>query len=222
MLRILFEDPHIIVVLKEPNQPSVDDPTGDKSLLSCLKEYLSTKENNISHPYIAAIHRLDRPVGGVMVYAKTKFAAGILSEALKAKDFCKRYYAIVEGAPKDRQGVLIDYLLKNSKNMSQVVKENNPQGKKAVLTYQVVDQKDGKSLLAVQLETGRHHQIRVQLSHHQLPILGDRKYGNQQIKGSSSIGLFAYHLEFEHPKTKKLLVFDVKPDNLPFSLFFNT
>ena len=171
-------------------------------------------------PYLAVVHRLDQPVEGVLVFAKTPGAAGNLSKQMMAGGAGKYYLAVTEGAPKDQEGTLISYLKKNGRaNMSQAVPENTPGAKKAILHYKVLDQKEinGKkrTLLRIKLETGRHHQIRVQLSQTGIPLLGDRKYNPAGEKGTS-LGLCSCSLEFRHPKTGKPMKFQTEPQGSAF------
>jgi len=171
-------------------------------------------------PYLGIIHRLDQPVEGVLVFAKTQGAAGNLSKQIMAGGAGKYYLAVTEGVPGKQEGIFIDYLKKNGKaNMSQAVPENTPGAKKAILHYRVLDQKEmnGKSraLLKIKLETGRHHQIRVQLSHAGIPLLGDRKYNPSGEKGTS-LGLCSCGLEFKHPKTGKIMKFETEPQGTAF------
>ena len=166
-LNVIYEDNHIIVVEKPVNIPSQGDKTGDIDMLTIIKQYLKEKYNKPGNVYLGLVHRLDRPVGGVMVFAKTSKAAARLSEQVREKIFRKKYLVIVNGKFKDNKGVLEDYLLKNEKtNMSRVVTEETKSAKYAKLDYEVLkyDSELNLSVLRINLYTGRHHQIRVQLS----------------------------------------------------------
>ncbi|MBO5004701.1 MAG: RNA pseudouridine synthase, partial [Clostridia bacterium] len=163
-LNVIYEDNHIIVVEKPVNVPSQGDKTGDKDMLSIIKEYIKEKYNKPGDVYLGLIHRLDRPVGGVMVFAKTSKAAGRLSEQVRVKEFKKTYLVIVDGKLEKDKDTLEDYLLKNERNnMSKVVKEGTKNSKFAKLDYEVIkyNEEINLSVLKINLHTGRHHQIRV-------------------------------------------------------------
>ncbi len=215
MLKIIYEDNHIIVVEKPVNIPSQSDKTGDKDLLTMIKEYLKEKYHKPGEAYLGLVHRLDRPVGGVMVYAKTSKAAARLSEQIRQKQFTKKYLVIVDGKMEQKQGILEDYLWKNEKtNTSKVVEEGTKNAKYAKLEYEVLKYvpETNLSVLKIKLETGRHHQIRVQLSHAGHSIYGDQKYGSRG-KGKQ-IALWAYELSFIHPITKEKLNFTDMPETI--------
>lgn len=212
-LKILYEDNHIIVVEKSVNVPSQGDKTGDIDMLTIIKRYLKEKYNKPGNVYLGLIHRLDRPVGGVMVFAKTSKAAARLSEQVRNKDFRKRYLVIVNGKFEERKGTLQDYLLKNEKNnMSKVVKEGTKNAKLAILDYEVIkyDPELNLSVLKIDLHTGRHHQIRVQLSSRGHSIYGDQKYGGRGH--GKQICLWAYQLTLFHPITKEEMTFTSMPE----------
>ena len=163
-LKVIYEDNHIIVVEKTPNIPSQGDKTEDIDMLTIIKEYIKEKYNKPGNVYLGLVHRLDRPVGGVMVFAKTSKAASRLSEQVRNKTFKKEYLAIVDGKPKMERDTLEDYLLKNEKtNMSKVVKEGTKNSKYAKLDYELLkyNEEINLSLLKILLHTGRHHQIRL-------------------------------------------------------------
>ena len=215
MLKIIYEDNHIIVVEKPVNVPSQSDKTGDKDLLTMIKEYLKEKYHKQGEAYLGLVHRLDRPVGGVMVYAKTSKAAARLSEQIRQKQFSKKYLVIVDGKMEQKQGILEDYLWKNERtNTSKVVEEGTKNSKYAKLKYEVLKYvpETNLSVLKITLETGRHHQIRVQLSHAGHSIYGDQKYGSRG-KGKQ-IALWAYELSFIHPITKEKLNFTDMPETI--------
>lgn len=212
-LKVIFEDNHIIVVEKPVNIPSQSDKTGNIDMLTIIKEYLKEKYNKPGNVYLGLIHRLDRPVGGVMVFAKTSKAAARLSEEVREKIFQKIYLAVVNGKMEHKKGLLEDYLLKNEKNnMSKVVKEGTKNGKYASLDYEVMryNEKIDLSLLKIALHTGRHHQIRVQLSSRNHSIYGDQKYGGRGH--GKQIALWAYSLKILHPITKKEMTFISIPE----------
>ncbi|SHJ87042.1 23S rRNA pseudouridine1911/1915/1917 synthase [Anaerobranca californiensis DSM 14826] len=226
-LKILHEDPHLIVCVKPPKIPSQPDPTGDLDMLTILEGHLKKNYPNVKKPYLGLVHRLDRPVGGIMVFAKTKEANAFLSKQLQDKTFVKKYLSVVTGNPEGDSGELRDYLIKLPRvNMSKVVDKDIKGAKEGVLEYKVlgrvVDQEYGTlTLMEILLKTGRHHQIRVQLSNRGWGIWGDNKYNNLFIKkqGWSQIALWSYQLQFIHPKRKKLVTFENYPDVYPFSLF---
>ena len=194
-LKVIFEDNHIIVVEKPVNIPSQADKTGDIDMLTIIKDYLKEKYNKPGNVYLGLVHRLDRPVGGVMVFAKTSKAAGRLSNQVKR--------------------TLQDYLLKNEKaNMSKVVKEETKNSKLAILDYEVLkyDEELNLSVLRINLHTGRHHQIRVQLSSRNHSIYGDQKYGGRGH--GKQIALWAYELKLYHPITNELMEFKDVPQML--------
>ncbi len=166
-LNVIYEDNHIIVVEKPVNIPSQGDKTGDIDMLSIVKQYIKEKYHKPGEVYLGLVHRLDRPVGGVMVFAKTSKAAGRLSEEVRTKQFKKKYLVIVDGKFENKEGTLQDYLLKNERlNTSKVVPEGTKNSKLALLDYEVLkyNEEINLSLLKINLHTGRHHQIRVQLA----------------------------------------------------------
>ena len=213
-LNVIYEDNHIIVVEKPVNIPSQGDKTGDVDMLILIKEYIKKKYNKPGEVYLGLVHRLDRPVGGVMVFAKTSKVASRLSEQVRVKEFQKKYLAVVNGKMEKPNDILEDYLLKNEKNnMSKVVKEGTKNAKFASLDYEVLkyEKEINLSVLKVNLHTGRHHQIRVQLSSRDHSIYGDQKYGGRGH--GKQIALWAYELSIIHPITKERMVFKVLPEN---------
>ena len=212
-LKVIFEDNHIIVVEKSPNIPSQADKTGDIDMFTIIKHYLKEKYNKPGNVYLGLVHRLDRPVGGVMVFAKTSKAASRLSNQVREKIFKKKYLAVVDGRPEKNFGVLEDYLYKDERsNTSKVVKKEKKNSKYAKLEYEVLayDERKDLSLLKINLFTGRHHQIRVQLSNFGHSIFGDQKYGTRG-KGKQ-IALWAYELEFVHPISNEKMIFHSFPE----------
>lgn len=216
-LRILHEDEHVIVCYKPAGLATQTAKMGAQDMESLLKNYLYKKEKKM--PYVAVIHRLDQPVEGVLVFAKTPFAAKELNKGMQGTGFGKYYKAVVCGIPNEKKAVLEDYLVKDGKtNTSRVGKKDEAEAKKAVLAYEVIQQTDDKALLKIKLETGRHHQIRVQMANMGCPIWGDTKYNSAENvdKSWKNIALCAYHLEFVHPKTKKKMVFEIEPEGEGF------
>lgn len=212
-LKVIFEDNHIIVVEKPVNIPSQGDKTGDIDMLTIIKDYLKEKYNKSGNVYLGLIHRLDRPVGGVMVFAKTSKAAARLSEQVREKVFQKTYLVVVNGKMEEGSGCLEDYLLKNERNnMSKVVKEGTKNAKYASLDYEVLkyNEEINLSVLKINLHTGRHHQIRVQLSSRDHSIYGDQKYGGRGH--GKQIALWAYTLKILHPITKEEMTFKSIPE----------
>lgn len=215
MINIIYEDNHLIVVEKPINIPTQEDNTKDKDLLTILKEYIKEKYNKPGNVYLGLVHRLDRPVGGIMVFARTSKAASRLSEQVRNKTFKKTYNAVVIGNI-ENTGKLKDYLLKDEKRNIVKVDEK---GKEAILNFKKLNFKDNMSLVEINLETGRSHQIRVQMSHHGYPLFGDQKY-NKTAKVGEQIALFAKKIEFVHPTTNELLTFELGlPNRYPFTIF---
>lgn len=205
-MKILYEDNHIIVVVKECNVPVQEDSSKDIDMLTMIKRYLKEKHNKPGNVYLGLVHRLDRPVGGVMVFAKTSKAASRLSNEIRLGKIEKRYIALVHNKTKDKD-ILKDKLIKNEKTHMSYV---NDLGKESILEYNLLNYKNNMSLLEINLITGRHHQIRVQLSHHGYPIYGDQKYGID--KEGIQIHLWAYKLKFKHPVKDEIMNFTYYPD----------
>ncbi len=224
-IEVLYEDRDIIVVLKPQGVPSQEDKTGDEDMLLLLRRYLNQKGE--SEPYVGLIHRLDRPVGGVMVFAGNQKAAALLSKAVHENKVQKTYYAVACGQPPKECGQLRDYLLKNGRtNLSAVVPQGTKSAREAILDYQLLEKtEDGEygalSLLKIRLKTGRHHQIRTQLSHHGLPLWGDTKYNPAfaKVRGRVQIALWSGGLHFRHPSDGREMDFVCMPREYPFSLF---
>ncbi len=209
-LKVLYEDNHVIVVVKKENVLSQADSTNDVDLLSMVKNYIKEEYKKPGNVYIGLVHRLDRPVGGVMVFARTSKAAKRLNEQIKNHDVKKEYLALLDGILKEKKGTLKNYLLKDEqKKISKVVNKDTPNSKYAELNYEVIDYVDNKTLVKVELITGRHHQIRLQFSNLGYPIYGDQKYGRRNK--DEQIRLFAYKLSFIHPVTKEKMNFKYIP-----------
>ena len=215
MINIIYEDNHLLVVEKPINIPVQADDSKDLDFLNILKKFIKNRDNKPGNVYLGLIHRLDRPVGGVMVFAKTSKCASRLSEQVRNRSFKKTYYAVVEGKI-NKEDTLKDYLLKDTKN--NIVKVNK-EGKEAILDYKLIDYKDNLSLVKINLKTGRSHQIRVQFSSRGHALYGDNKY-NKYAKVGQQIALFAKELELTHPITKENMKFslDLK-SKYPWNIF---
>lgn len=207
-LEILYEDNHIIVVVKPNNILSQSDITGDIDMLSIIKKYLKEKYNKPGNVYLGLVHRLDRPVSGVMVFAKTSKAASRLSKQIQDHTFKKTYLAVVNNIDINDSGEYVDYIVKQSDNSSKVVETS--EGKYCKLMYKTLKRNKNKNLALVKINlmTGRHHQIRVQFAYHNHVLYGDQRYGKQD---NEQICLHAYSLEFIHPTTKEKMTFCKEP-----------
>ncbi len=220
-LVILHEDNHIIVVLKPQNIPSCEDESKDRDMLTIIKDYIREKYDKQGNVYLGLVHRLDRPTGGVMVFAKSSKAASRLSEQMRDGDFEKRYYAVLMGTPKEEKATLTHYMKKNAVNNMVYVCPPSVQGAKfAQLEYNLLETNGGLSLADIKLHTGRSHQIRVQMSAIGTPLYGDMRYGGEKAK-KGYLALWAYYLSFTHPVSKERMVFRVQPpkDNMPWNVF---
>ena len=221
MLKVIYEDNHLLVVIKPQNIPCQEDSTKDLDLLTMCKQYIKEKYNKQGNVYCGLVHRLDRPTGGVMVFAKTSKAASRLSQAIREDEFEKKYLAVTVGKPTLNQDYLIHYLKKNPvDNVVSIVPQTTEGAKKAELKYSVLASNDKVSLLEVEIFTGRSHQIRVQLASIGNAIFGDVKYKGDIAKGWN-MALWAYKLSFKHPVSDKILNFTVYPpaEEMPWNLF---
>jgi len=216
-IEIIFEDNHLLVVNKPVGLLSQEDHTGDPDILTLCKEYIKKEHNKPGNVFLGLLHRLDRPVSGVMMLAKTSKAASRISEQIRQRTIKKKYLAVVTGNPPPN-GYLTHHLLKDEKtNTVQVVKPNVKGAQDAKLIFQRLESVNDSHLLKVSLITGRPHQIRVQLSEEGYPIFGDQKYGQSN---RSTPALHAYSLELEHPTLKKEIFFSAKPPQItPWSKF---
>lgn len=255
-MQIIYEDKDILVAYKPAGLATQTARVGQQDMVSELKNYLASQERGKA-PYLGVIHRLDQPVEGLLVFAKNKNSAAIMTKQLAGGTLHKQYYAVVCGQAFSKEGELVDYLCKTADNCAQVVKSEDvkeKEAKKAVLQYHILDEKafdvvenskrtemdrqpsaDGQEsadtgskilgLADVHIDTGRFHQIRVQMSHAGMPLLGDNKYGNEEVQnisnalGVRTVALCAYSLELRHPVTGKQLSFRVAPQGKAFSLF---
>ena len=221
-LKIIYEDNHIIVVLKPQNILSQGDETQDKSVYDMVKEYIKVTYNKPGNVFVGLVHRLDRPTGGIMVFAKTSKAANRLTLQMKEKRFVKKYLAVVLGTPKYNASRLEHFLKKdNQTNIVKVVPRGEDGAKQAILQYKTIQTIDKVSLIEVQILTGRSHQIRVQMSQIGNPIFGDAKYKGDALAKGHNLALWAYELAFQHPTTKKPMVFKCLPpvDITPWNVF---
>ena len=218
-LKVLYEDNHLVVVEKPSNIPSQKDSSNDLDLLTMLKDYIKEKYHKPGNVYIGLVHRLDRPVSGIMVFARTSKAAGRLSDQIKKDEFSKKYLAVVNGIIEEDEGTFLDYLKKED-NGNTIVTDSD-EGKKSILNYKVLDRNYDKkeTLVEIDLKTGRHHQIRVQFASRKHPLCGDQRYGKMD---KTQIALCAYHLEFIHPVTKEKMSFSIKKPDTQYWTDFNS
>lgn len=220
-LHILHEDNHTIVINKAPSDIVQGDKTGDEPLSERIKTYLKEKYNKPGNVFCGVVHRLDRPTSGALVFARTSKALSRLNAQFRDKSTRKIYWAVVEKQPQEEEGTLVHYLKKNDKqNKSYASLEELPGSKRSVLKYKVLGKSDFYTLLEVELETGRHHQIRSQLSDIGCPIKGDVKYGARRSNGDGSIHLHARQLEFLHPTTKEKICVLAPVPNDPLWQYF--
>lgn len=213
-LQVLHEDNHIIIVNKRVGDIVQGDKTGDKPLNEVVKAYLKEKHNKPGNVYLGVVHRLDRPTSGIVLFSKTSKALPRLNKLFQQKDAKKTYWAVVKNRPPKDQDILVHYLKRNPKqNKSFAHKNEVPDSKKAILEYRILKELDNYFLLEVDLKTGRHHQIRSQLSAIGCPIKGDLKYGFDRSNNDAGIHLHARKLEFIHPvKKEPIIVFAEVPD----------
>jgi 23S rRNA pseudouridine1911/1915/1917 synthase len=208
---IVFEDNHLLVINKPVNIPVQSDDSGDTDVQLMLKEYIAQKYDKKGNVFLGIVHRLDRPVGGLMVFARTSKAASRLSDAIRKREIGKFYHAVVHGNVSN-SGELVHWVRKDkSTNMVTAFDKEVTDSKKAILRYQKVSSRDGLSLVRIELETGRSHQIRVQMSKVGHPLWGDQRYNPKLSSVGQQIALFASELSFAHPTTKENLKF-----TLPF------
>lgn len=215
-LQVLYEDNHLIVINKRPGDIVQGDKTGDTPLSEVVKEYLKVKYNKPGNVYLGVVHRLDRPTSGIVVFARTSKALPRLNKLFKEKDAKKTYWAIVKNAPPKQEDTLVHYMKRNPKQNKSYAHINEvPDSKKAILEYRLLKKLDNYYLLEIDLHTGRHHQIRSQLSSIGSPIKGDLKYGFDRSNKDASIHLHARKLIFTHPVQKEKLEIIAPPPNDP-------
>jgi 23S rRNA pseudouridine1911/1915/1917 synthase len=219
--RILYEDNHIIIINKKVGELVQGDSTGDVTLADEVKNYLKVTYNKPGNVFAGLVHRIDRPVSGAVIFAKTSKALSRMTLKIKEREFSKIYLAIVKNKPPKDADELTNYMIKNeSQNKSYIVSSNTKGAKLAQLRYRVIGSSDSYYLLEVELITGRHHQIRAQLAHMGCPIKGDLKYGFPRSNPDASISLHAYKLHFEHPTLKTPIDIKApKPSGMPWDAF---
>ena len=213
-MKVIYEDNHLLVVEKPVNVPMQEDSSGDEDLLSLCKRYIKEKYDKPGDVYLGLVHRLDRPVGGVCVFARTSKAASRLSDQIRTDRFRKQYLAVVEDNGLEDKGHFEDRLLKDSRTNTVRV---DPEGKIALLDYEVLKRKDNLALVRVDLLTGRSHQIRVQFSSRNHPLWGDQRYNKKAVPGQQ-IALWSHLIELDHPTTGERLCFTSETDRYPFDI----
>ncbi len=221
MVEVLYEDNHLIAVRKKPADLSQGDKTGDLTLADEVKKYIAGKYDKPGNVFLGIIHRLDRPVGGVMLFARTSKALERLNESFREGNIRKTYLAIVKERPPEDTATLTHFLKKNEKQNKTYVYESEVKGsKKASLSYRLAGRSDRYYLVEIELHSGRHHQIRAQMAKIGCPVKGDLKYGYSRSNEDGSISLFARRLEFDHPVTKKKIsITSPFPDGDDWKLF---
>lgn len=220
--QILYEDNHLIVVNKLPSQIVQGDKTGDKPLSEILKDYIKIKYNKPGNVFLGVAHRLDRPVSGVVIFARTSKALARLNTMIKEREINKTYWAIVKELPPDESGHLIHYIIRDTKkNKSFITSQKKGDAKQAELKYKHLAGSDNYHLLEVELLTGRHHQIRAQLAHMGCPIKGDLKYGYPRSNKNASIHLHARRVSFIHPVSKDSMRITADPPKDPLWDYFS-
>lgn len=223
-MEVVYEDNHIIVVNKASSEIVQGDKTGDKPLSETVKEYIKEKYAKPGNVFLGVVHRLDRPVSGLVVFARTSKALSRLNDMFRTKDVHKTYWAIVKDCPPQVQGELVHWLVRNEKqNKSYAYDREIPGSKKAILDYRVIGRSDRYFLLEIDLKTGRHHQIRCQLAKMGCPIKGDLKYGSSRSNPDGSICLHARRIQFVHPVSKNEIILEASvPDSVLWKSFKQT
>jgi len=219
--RVLYEDNHLIIINKKPSEIVQGDKTGDTPLSEIIKEYLKIKYNKPGNVFVGVVHRVDRPVSGCVIFAKTDKALSRMNKLIHDRQIRKKYWAVVKNKPPKNTAHLVHFLLKNEKqNKSYSVKPEAKGALKAELEYNVINKSDNYYLLEIELFTGRHHQIRAQLAEIGCPIKGDLKYGFPRSNTDASISLHARSVEFDHPiKKEKIFIVAPLPDEAVWNYF---
>jgi len=217
--RILYEDNHVLAAEKPCNMPSQADDTKDADFLTVLKVYIKEKYHKPGNVYIGLLHRLDRPAGGAMLFARTSKAASRLSGAFREGDIEKVYYAVLQREPPEKSGELAGYMVKDGRsNTSRLARADEAGAKEARLDYETVETKKGLTLVKIRLHTGRSHQIRVQFAAIGCPLYGDVRYGGEK---SRQLALWSHSITFRHPvRDENITVISMPPDTEPWNLFF--
>lgn len=221
-IKILYEDNHLLGIEKPENMPIQADASRDGDVLTLLKKYIKEKYHKPGEVFLGLVHRLDRPVGGAMIFAKTSKAASRLSEQIRSRKMEKIYLAVAEGTFSSREGSYHDYLLKDrDTNIVRVVPKNTDGSQEAILSYSVISEHEGNSLVIIRLETGRPHQIRVQFSNDGHPLAGDGKYGRTGTKGyTGNLALWSFKLAVKHPVRDELVqISSIPPNHGPWIMF---
>ena len=216
-MQVVYEDNHIIIVFKQSGEIVQGDKTGDRPLSETVKEYIKAKYHKPGNVFLGVVHRLDRPVAGLVVFARTSKALARLNEMFRKGDIHKTYWAITKNMPKEPQATLTNWIVRNERQNKRYAYDREvPDSKKALLSYRVIGHTDHYHLLEVHLMTGRHHQIRCQLAHIGCPIKGDLKYGAQRSNPDGSISLLSHEMTFVHPVSKETVhvVAPLPDDNL--------
>lgn len=223
MIEVLYEDNHLIAVNKRPSDLAQGDRSGDVSLDARVKDYISKKYQKPGEVFLGVVHRLDRPVGGVILYARTSKALRRLNELFQKREVRKIYLAVVRERPPNDNETIVHYLRKNEEQNKSYAHDSEVKGsRKASLTYRITGRSERYYLLEIELHSGRHHQIRAQLARIGCPVKGDLKYGYPRSEEDGSIALFARRLEFMHPVRKtKMIITAPFPDNASWNLFRN-
>ncbi len=218
---VLFDDNQVLVVVKPQNMPTQADSSEDIDLLNLLKDYIKRKYNKPGEAFLGLVHRLDRPTGGVMVFARNSKSAARLAESIKTDETDKKYLAVLNGCPKEKRGNLVTWLKKNSLTNNVYVATSATDGaKRAELEYKVLEDLGPISLVRIRLETGRSHQIRVQFASLNNPVFGDVRYHGDILAKGHNLALWAYELAFNHPTTKEKMVFQCyPPETEPWTRF---
>lgn len=208
-MKVVYEDNHLIIVFKESGEIVQGDKTGDVPLSETVKAYIKDKYHKPGNVFLGVVHRLDRPVAGLVVFARTSKALSRLNEMFRKGEIHKTYWAITKQCPAEAQATLMNWLTRNERqNKSYVYDREVPGSKKSILEYRVIGHSDRYHLLEIRLMTGRHHQIRSQLAHIGCPIKGDLKYGAERSNPDGSISLLSHHVEFVHPVSKETISLD--------------